>query len=83
MQYKVSPTNLVWSLIDGLPIRLWKANIGGSPKLPIGVPSLVLYRPIWGNDALRSVEREKFINYGLSKLWISGRWALHKIPHMK
>jgi hypothetical protein len=53
MQYKVSPTNLVWSLIDGLPIRLWKANIGGSPKLLIGVPSLVLYRPIWDRDQWR------------------------------
>jgi hypothetical protein len=39
----------MWSPIDGPPIRLWKANPNNSPKLPTRVPSLVLYRPIWGN----------------------------------
>jgi hypothetical protein len=48
-------------------IKLWKANLGGSPKLPIGIPSLVLYHRIWGDDALRLVEREKFISLGLFK----------------
>jgi hypothetical protein len=67
MQYKVSPTNLMWSPIHGPLIRLWKANLDNSLKLPIGVPSLVLYCPIWGNDASRLVEREKFISFGLSK----------------
>jgi hypothetical protein len=67
MQYKVSPTYPMWSLIDGLPIRLWKANPNNSPKLSIRVPSHVLYHPMWGNDALRSVERENFINFRLSK----------------
>jgi len=33
MQYKVSPTNLVWSPIDAPLIRLWKTNPNGSPKL--------------------------------------------------
>jgi len=42
MQYIVSPVDVVWSLIDGPPIRLWKANLDGSPKLPIGVPSPIL-----------------------------------------
>jgi hypothetical protein len=37
-------------------IRLWKANVGGSPKLPTRVLSLVLYCLIWGNDASRSEE---------------------------
>jgi len=41
--------------------------LDGSPKLPIGVPSLVPYHPIWGNDALKFMEKEKFINVGLSK----------------
>jgi hypothetical protein len=67
MQYKVSPIDFVWSPIDGPSIRLWKANQDDSPKLPIGVPRLVLYRPIWGNDASRLVEREKFISLKLSK----------------
>jgi len=67
MQYKVSAINLVWSPIDGPLIRLWKGNPDGSPKLPIGVPSFVLYHLIWGNDASRSVEKEKFISYGLQK----------------
>jgi hypothetical protein len=67
MQYKVAPIDLVWRPIDGLLIRLWKVNPNGSPKLPIGILSLVLYHPIWGNDALRSVERENFITFGISK----------------
>ncbi len=67
MQCKFSPTNLMWSPIHGPLIRLWKANLNNSLKLPIGVPSLVLYCPIWGNDASRLVEREKFISFGLSK----------------
>jgi hypothetical protein len=35
--------------------------------LPIVVPTPVLYHPIWGNDALKPVEKEKFISSGLSK----------------
>jgi len=46
MQYKVSPTNSVWSLMDGLLTKLWKVNLDGSLKLPIGIPSLVPYRII-------------------------------------
>jgi len=41
MQYKVSPIDLIWSLVDGPLIRLWKANVDDSPKLPIRVPSPV------------------------------------------
>jgi len=67
MQYKVSPTNLVWSSINGSQVKLWKVNPNGSPKLLIRVPILILYCSIWGNDALRLVEREKFINFKLSK----------------
>lgn len=67
MQYQVSPTNSVWSLIDGLPIKLWKCNLDGSPKLPTKVPSSIPYRPIWVNNALSFVEKEKFINVALSK----------------
>jgi len=67
MQYKTSPTNLVWSLIDGSLIRLWKANLDDSPKLPTKIPSPVLFYPIWGNDVSSLVEREKFISFRLSK----------------
>jgi hypothetical protein len=41
--------------------------LDGSPKLLIGVPRVVPYCPIWGNDVLRSMEKEKFISVGLSK----------------
>jgi hypothetical protein len=41
--------------------------LDGSLKLFIGVPSLVPYNLIWGNDALKSMEKEKFISVGLSK----------------
>ncbi len=41
MKYIVSPTDPVWSPIDGPPIRLWKATLDNSPKLPIRVPSLI------------------------------------------
>ncbi len=64
MQYKVSPTNPIRSPVDGPPIKLWKVNLDGSPMLHVRVPSLVLYYPIWGNDASRSMERE---NSRLSK----------------
>ncbi len=55
MQYKVSPTNLVLSLIDAPLIILWKANPYGLPKLPTGVPCLVPYCPLWGNNVSRSM----------------------------
>jgi hypothetical protein len=67
MQYRVSPIDPNRSPIDGPPIRLWKVNPNGSPKLHDSVPSLVLYCPIWGNDASRLVERKKFISSRLSK----------------
>jgi hypothetical protein len=60
LQYKVSLIDSIWS-------PNWKANANGSPKLPSRVPSHVPHHPIWGHDAMRSVEREKFINAGLSK----------------
>jgi hypothetical protein len=39
MQYKVLPTNLMWSSEDiGLVIQFWKSNNEGLIKLPIGIP---------------------------------------------
>jgi hypothetical protein len=75
MQYKVSPTDLVWSPIDGPPIRLWKTNLDSSPNLPIRVPSPILYHPIWGTNALRLVEEFFLISSRPSKyvdLWKVG-----------
>ncbi len=57
----------MWSPIDGPSIKLWKANLDGSPKLPTIIPNLILFCPIWGNDASRLMEGEKFISFGLSK----------------
>jgi hypothetical protein len=41
--------------------------LDGSPKLPIGIPSPIPYRPIWANNALKSLEKKKFINAAQSK----------------
>jgi hypothetical protein len=54
---------------------MWKANLDGSPKLTMNVPSLVPYPPIWGIDPLGFVEKQKLINVGLSKyedFWKAG-----------
>ncbi len=59
--------NNVWSSTNGSPIKLWKYNLDGPSKLLAKVPSLIPYCPTWGNDVLRSVEKEKVINVGLSK----------------
>ncbi len=67
MQYKVFPIYAMWSPKDGLAIQLWKSNDQGHPKLPIGIPKHVPSRPIWGNDASKLIEKENFINNGISK----------------
>jgi hypothetical protein len=57
-------------------IKLWKTNPNGSPKLFTIILSPVLYHPIWGNDALKLVEREKIIISRLSKyldIWKVGK----------
>ncbi len=66
MLYKISPTYSVCSM-DGPPIKFWKINSNGSPKLLIRILNLVPYCPILSHDALRFVEREKFISVELSK----------------
>jgi hypothetical protein len=37
------------------------------PKLPQRLLDLVLFCPLWGNDATNSIDKEKFINGGLFK----------------
>jgi hypothetical protein len=39
----------------------------GRPKLLSGIPKPVPFHPIWGNDASKSVDKERFINNGISK----------------
>ncbi len=56
----------MWTLRSSWPSKKSRFLIV-SPKLPIGIPNPVPYCPIWGHDVVRSVEREKFINAGLSK----------------
>jgi hypothetical protein len=41
--------------------------VDGFPKLPNRVFNPIPYLPIWGHDVVRSVEREKFFNVGMSK----------------
>jgi hypothetical protein len=75
MQYKVFPTNVLWSLKDGPTIRLWKEDGIRWPKLSMGVSNLIPFRRIWGNDELRAYEKEMFINRGISKyieFWKAG-----------
>jgi hypothetical protein len=48
MQYKVSPTNLIWSPKDGPTIQFWKFDDQGCPKFPSGIPKIVPFYPIWG-----------------------------------
>jgi hypothetical protein len=67
MQYNVSPIDLVWSLADVPPIRLWKTNLDGSLKLYMSMLGPIIYCPIWGIDPSKSVERQKFISASLSK----------------
>jgi hypothetical protein len=67
MQYKVSLIDPTWNLANAPPIKLWKTNLDGPPKLPMGVLSPVPSRPVWGIDPSRFVERQKFMHAKLSK----------------
>jgi hypothetical protein len=46
---------------------LWKSDDQGHPKLPSGILKHVSFHPIWGNDAPKSIKKDKFINSGISK----------------
>jgi hypothetical protein len=67
IQYKISLTDIIWSPTERPLIQLWKVNSNGFPRLPIGVLSFIPYCRILGHDAIRLVEREKFINARLTK----------------
>jgi hypothetical protein len=67
MQYNISIIKKKLSLKNSPLIQLWSANAKGWLKLPIGVLNLVWFHLIWGNNALSYVEKNKFINNGISK----------------
>jgi hypothetical protein len=67
MQYKVSPIDVLWNFKDGMTIRLWIKDATGWAKLLAGVPNLVPFCPIWGNDELKASEKERFISSRISK----------------
>jgi len=62
MQYKVSPTNVLWSPKNGPTIRLWKENGIGRAKLPTKVSNPIPFRSIWGNEELKASEKERLIS---------------------
>ena len=47
MQYKKSSTDADW-LPKVNPIRMWKEDANGNPKLPLGESFLIQPNPIWG-----------------------------------
>ncbi len=67
MQYKVSPTNVLWSFKYGLAIQLWKEDGTRHAKLLAGVLNPIPFHPIWGNDELKEGEKERFISSRISK----------------
>jgi hypothetical protein len=74
---------MVWNPIKGLAFQLWKANLDGSPKLPIKVPSLVLYCPIWGHDAMRLWRGKSLSTLNCLNMWNYKNKALNKVLLMQ
>jgi len=71
----MSPFNAIWSPKDKAPIWLWQVDSSSCPKLLSKVPKLVPFHLIWGNDALRSIEKDKFTNSGILSMWSFGSWG--------
>jgi hypothetical protein len=67
MQYKISPTNVLWSPKDGLTIWLWKKDVVGWSKLSTKVLNRIPFHLIWSIDDLRAGEKERFISSRISK----------------
>jgi hypothetical protein len=63
----MSLLNAIWSPKDKAPIWLWQVDSSSCPKLLSKVPKLVPFHLIWGNYALRSIEKDKFTNIGILK----------------
>jgi hypothetical protein len=50
MKYKKSVVNVQWLPQNRPPVRLWKVDTDGRPKLPVGYPKLVPFKPMWGSE---------------------------------
>jgi hypothetical protein len=61
MQYKVSPTDVLWSPKDGLAIWLWKEDGTWQPILVARVLNPIPFCPIWRNDDLKAGETKRLL----------------------
>ncbi len=78
MLYKMFWIDSIWSPKNGPTIWLWKSNSQGHLN---GIAKLVFFHPIWGDDDSKSIEKDKFINNGISKyleFWNFDRWNVWK-----
>jgi len=48
MQHKVYPTDVLWSIKDGLPIWLWKEDVVGWSKLSMKVLNPIPFHSLGG-----------------------------------
>jgi hypothetical protein len=67
MQYKVFPTDALWSLKGGMAIWLWKEDGTRQPKLLAGVSNPIPFCPIWWSNELKGSEKERFISNKILK----------------
>jgi hypothetical protein len=65
--------------MEKIAYNLWKSNDQGHPKFPSGIPKIVPFCLIWGNGVSKSVEKEKFINSGIS-MYLEF-WKLNILKH--
>ncbi len=54
----MSHFNAIWSPKNKAPFWLWQVDSFSCPKHLSKVPKLVPFHLIWGNDALRSIEKD-------------------------
>jgi hypothetical protein len=65
--------------MEGPPIQLWKINLDGFLKLPIGVSNPIPCRPSKGHDAVRSMKKECLLMLDYPNMWNYGSKALNKM----
>jgi hypothetical protein len=60
--------------------QLWQIDNFGHPKLPIGIPNFVPFRPILEKDAIKSIEEKKismdFLNTWNFSSWVCARMTI-------
>jgi hypothetical protein len=62
VQYKISPTNALWSFKDGPQFGCGKQMILVIQSYLLGFQIIFLSTPYGGNDLFRPIEKEKTIN---------------------